>query len=194
MSEPIDNDEQRADERAAAADAALGESAQQANAAATEVDEGEQARRDLDEARDRLLRAQAELDNYRKRARRELEEERRYATLPLLGDLLPVLDNVGRAIQAAEKNSEAGSLVEGVKMVAQQLEGVLGRYHCTRIDALHKQFDPHLHQAIMQQENAEHPPGTVLLVAQDGYQVHDRVLRPSQVIVSTAPTTGAAAN
>ena len=185
MSDQEPNDEQRHDERAAAADAVLGDSAKAGVAA--EIDEGEQAKRDLDEARDRLLRAQAELDNYRKRARRELEEERRYASLPLLAELLPVIDNIGRAIQAAEKNSEAGSLVEGVKMVAQQLEGVLGRHHCTRIEALHKPFDPHLHQAIMQQPSADHPPGTVLVVAQDGYQVHDRVLRPSQVIVSTAP-------
>lgn len=191
MSDQNQTDEQRPDERAAAADAALGETAEQPNLAAAEIDEGEQAKRDLDEARDRLLRAQAELDNYRKRARRELEEERRYATLPLLGELLPVLDNVGRAIQAAEKNSEAGGLIEGVKLVAQQLEGVLGRHHCTRIEALHQPFDPHLHQAILQQPSADHPPGTVLHVAQEGYQVHDRVLRPSQVIVSTAPADSA---
>ena len=194
MNDQEHNDEQRPDERAAAADAVLSGSAEQPNVAAAEMDEGEQARRDLEEARDRLLRAQAELDNFRKRARRELEEERRYAALPLLGDLLPVLDNVGRAIQAAEKNSEAGSLVEGVKMIAQQLEGVLGRQHCVRIEALHKPFDPHLHQAIMQQPSADHPPGTVLHVAQEGYQVHDRVLRPSQVIVSTAPAAESAAS
>ena len=188
------NEPRGADEQAAAADAVL------RRAAASEAtenppiveDEAEQARRDLDEARDRVLRAQAELDNYRKRARRELDEERRYAALPLLGDLLPVLDNVGRAIQAAEKNSEAGSLVEGVKLVAQQLEGVLGRYHCVRIEALHKPFDPHLHQAIMQQPSAELPSGTVLHVAQEGYQVYDRVLRPAQVIVSTAPADSGA--
>lgn len=189
MNDQEHNDEQRPDERAAAADAVLGESAEQPHVDAAEVDEGEQAKRDLEEARDRLLRAQAELDNYRKRARRELEEERRYATLPLLGELLPVLDNVGRAIQAAAKNSEAGSLIEGVKMVAQQLEGVLGRHNCVRIEALHKPFDPHLHQAIMQQPSADHPAGTVLHVAQEGYQVHDRVLRPAQVIVSTAPAS-----
>jgi molecular chaperone GrpE len=194
MSDQNQTDEQRPDERAAAADAVLGGSAEQPNVAAAELDEGEQAKRDLDEARDRLLRAQAELDNFRKRARRELEEERRYAALPLLGDLLPVLDNIGRAIQAAEKNPEAGSLVEGVKMVAQQLEGVLARHHCVRIEALHQPFDPHLHQAIMQQPSADHPAGAVLHVAQEGYQVHDRVVRPSQVIVSTAPESGAATN
>ncbi|HXT59783.1 MAG TPA: nucleotide exchange factor GrpE [Pirellulales bacterium] len=187
------NEPRGADEQAAAADAVLRRAAasEASEDPAAVEDEAEQARRDLDEARDRVLRAQAELDNYRKRARRELDEERRYAALPLLGDLLPVLDNVGRAIQAAEKNSEAGSLVEGVKLVAQQLEGVLGRYHCVRIEALHKPFDPHLHQAIMQQPSAEYPPGTVLQVAQEGYQVYDRVLRPAQVIVSAAADSGA---
>ena len=180
------NDPQAADEQAGEALSRRAAASQASESPASVEDEGEQVRRDLDEARDRVLRAQAELDNYRKRARRELDEERRYAALPLLGELLPVLDNVGRAIQAAEKNSEAGSLVEGVKLVAQQLEGVLARCHCVRIEALHKPFDPHLHQAIMQQPSAEHPPGTVLHVAQEGYQVYDRVLRPAQVIVSAA--------
>jgi molecular chaperone GrpE len=176
--------EQRPDDQpGAAADAVMREGGADQTGAA--IDDVEQARRDLDEARNRLLRAQAELDNYRKRARKELEEERRYANLPLLSDLLPVLDNVGRAIQAAEKTPDVATLVEGVKMVAQQLEGVFNRHHCRRIEALHKPFDPHLHQAILQQPSAEYPSGTVLHVAQDGYQVHDRVLRPAQVIVST---------
>lgn len=183
MSDRNKQSEQRPDDQPAAADAVMREGGADQTGAA--MDDVEQARRDLDEARDRLLRAQAELDNYRKRARKELEEERRYANLPLLSDLLPVLDNVGRAIQAAEKTPDVATLVEGVKMVAQQLEGVFNRNHCHRIEALHKPFDPHLHQAILQQPSAEYPSGTVLHVAQDGYQVHDRVLRPAQVIVST---------
>ncbi|MGH7137055.1 MAG: nucleotide exchange factor GrpE, partial [Pirellulales bacterium] len=105
--------------------------------------------------------------------------------LPLLGDLLPVLDNVQRAIQAAEKSPDAGGLLAGFKMVAQQLDSVLSRHQCLRIDALHKPFDPHLHAAIMQQPTNEYPPNTVVQVAQEGYQLHDRVLRPAQVIVST---------
>ena len=157
MNEPNPTNEPDSAERhAAAADAVMKDDGDQAENRAP-IDDVEQARRELDEARDRLLRTQAELDNYRKRARKELEEERRYANLPLLGDLLPVLDNVGRAIEAAEKTPDVASLVEGVKMVAQQLEGVLNRYHCRRIEALHKPFDPHLHQAILQQPSADHP-------------------------------------
>jgi molecular chaperone GrpE len=145
---------------------------------------------ELTAAKDRALRAQAELENYRRRVRKEMEDERRYAQIPLLSELLPVLDNVGRAIQAAEKSSDAGGLLAGFKMVAQQLENVLSRHHCQRIDALHKPFDPHLHAAIMQQPSSEYPPNTVIQVAQDGYQLHDRVLRPAQVIVSTGAAEG----
>jgi molecular chaperone GrpE len=133
---------------------------------------------------DRLLRTQAELDNFRKRSRRELEDERRYAELPLLRDLLPVVDNVSRAIEAAQKNADATSLLEGFRMVSQQLSSVLERHHCKPIKALHEQFDPHLHEAIMQQPSNEVPENSVLMVTQEGYQVHGRVIRPSQVIVS----------
>lgn len=173
------NEAPETNERAAAADAVMDD--------ATADGRGESAslRDELDACKDRALRAQAEFDNYRKRMRKEMDDERRYAQLPLLSDLLPVLDNVQRAIQAAEKSPDAGGLLAGFKMVAQQLESVLARHHCTRIDALHKPFDPHLHAAIMQQPSDEYPANTVVQVAQDGYQLHDRVLRPAQVIVST---------
>lgn len=144
-------------------------------------------RTDLNEAGDRLLRSQAELENYRKRARRELEDSLKYATMPLLRDLLPVIDNIGRAIAAAEKSTEKSSLLEGVKMVAQSFEAVLARHECKRIDALGKPFDPTFHEAISQQPSADHPPQTVMLVAQEGFVLHDRVVRPAQVIVSSAP-------
>jgi molecular chaperone GrpE len=141
-------------------------------------------RADLEDASDRVLRAQAELDNYRKRARRELEDERRYAALPLLRDLLPVLDDLKRAIEAAEKSPQPGGLVDGVKLVAQGLEAALAKHDCRRIEALGKPFDPAVHEAIGQQPSTEHPSGTVVLVAQDGYVLHDRVVRPAQVMVS----------
>ncbi len=173
------------DAPASLTDAALDQEDVATEESPPEDGEAGRLRQDLEETRGRLLRAQADLENLRKRSRRELDEERRYANLPLLTELLPVMDNVGRAIQAAEKNTEASALLEGVRLVAQQLEGVLARYHCTRIAALEAPFDPHLHQAIMQQNSADHPPGTVLFVAQDGYQLHDRVLRPAQVIVSS---------
>ena len=136
-----------------------------------------------------MLRAQAELDNYRKRARRELDEELRYANLSLLRDLLPVLDNIQRGIAAAEKTPDASNLLDGIKMVAQSLGGTLARHHCTRIEALHKPFDPALHEAIAQQPSDQFAPHTVIAVAQDGYVLYDRVVRPAQVVVCTAPPT-----
>lgn len=158
----------------------------QTDAESTPHTESGQLQAQLSEANDRALRAHAELDNYRKRVQREIEDERRFAAQPLLVELLPVIDNVQRAIAAAEKSPEGRGLLEGFKMVARQLEDVLSRNGCKRIVAEGQPFDPHLHQAIAQQPSADVPPGTVLLVAQDGYQLHDRVIRPSHVIVSKA--------
>jgi molecular chaperone GrpE len=101
-------------------------------------------------------------------------------------DLLPVIDNMQRAIEAAEKSDEGGGLLEGFKLVAQQVETVLGQYHCKRIEAIGEPFDPNWHEAILQQPSADHEPGTVIMVTQPGYQLHDRVVRPPQVIVAQA--------
>jgi molecular chaperone GrpE len=146
----------------------------------------EQLRDDLEAAKDRVLRSQAELENYRKRAAREIEDHRRYANLPLMRDLLPVLDNIERAVGAAEKTHDVAKLLEGVRLVLKQFEDVLQQYHCLRISALHEPFDPNLHHAISQQATDEFPPGTVVLVSQSGFQLHERVVRPTQVIVSSA--------
>ncbi len=144
-------------------------------------------REELEATKNHLLRAQADLDNYRKRVQRELALERQYAALPVLRDLLPVVDNVHRAIEAAEKSAEAGGLLEGFKMVAQQLETVLAQHDCKPIPAEGETFDPNLHEAISQLPSAEYEQGAVMQVTQTGYQLHDRVVRPSQVVVSSGP-------
>jgi len=95
-----------------------------------------------------------------------MAEERRYANLGLVRDLLPALDNVQRAIEAAEKSSDAATLLQGFKMVGRQLESLLERYHCVKIEALHQPFDPSRHEAIAQQPSADVPPKTVIFVAQ----------------------------
>jgi molecular chaperone GrpE len=146
----------------------------------------EELKSQLQDAQDRALRSQAELENFRRRMRRDMEEERRFAFLPVIVDLLPVLDNVQRAIQAAEKNTESSGLLTGVKLVAQQITSLLEKHHCRRIPADGAQFDPQLHEALTQQVSADHPPNTVILVHQDGYQLHERVIRPAQVVVSAA--------
>lgn len=142
---------------------------------------------DLEEARDRLLRVTAELDNYRKRAARELQDERRYAVLPLVRDLMPLIDNVQRAVEAAEKAAAPPAMQEGVRLLAQQLETILSRHDCKKIEALGQPFDPHIHEAISHLPSKEYPANTVAAVAATGYQLHDRVVRPAQVVVSSGP-------
>jgi len=149
--------------------------------------EAAELRSQLDEAKERALRLHADWENYRKRARKELEDERRFADLSLLTDLLPVLDNMQRAIDAASKTPDGSGLLEGFKLVKQQLDNVLAQHHCTKIESLGKPFDPHLHEAISQMADPKYPPGSVMMVVRDGFQLHERVVRPSQVIVSAAP-------
>jgi molecular chaperone GrpE len=140
----------------------------------------------LDQANDRVLRAQAELENVRKRARRDMDEQRRYANLPLVSDLLRAFDNLDRAVEAAERNENATGLLEGVKMVAVQIQTILEQHNCRRIAVGRGEtFDPHVHQAIAQEPSDEVPAGSITRGLQAGYQLHDRVIRPSQVMVST---------
>jgi molecular chaperone GrpE len=140
---------------------------------------------DLAAANDRVVRAQAELENFRKRVYREMEEERKYASLPLLRGLLPVMDNLDRAIESTEKNHDFQGMREGVRLVAQQFRSVLQQHHCTMIEAKGKLFDPHLHEAIAQLPSQDVPAGTVIDATLPGYVLHDRVVRASQVLVSS---------
>jgi molecular chaperone GrpE len=132
-------------------------------------------------------RTRADFENYQKRMKRDQAEERRYAQLPLAADLLPALDNLERATAAAEQAGEKGALVQGVAMVLTQLLDILRRHGITRIEAQGQPFDPNCHQAVLQQPSQEHPPMTVTQVLEQGYMIHDRVLRPARVVVSTAP-------
>lgn len=138
----------------------------------------------LRDAEDRLLRTQAELENFRKRSQREYDEARRYREIDLLRDLLPVLDNVERALDAAGRTADVESLVSGFRMTAQQIEKLLMLHGCKPIETEGQPFDPTVHEAILQQPVAGTPPGTVVGVATKGYRLHDRVVRPAQVIVS----------
>lgn len=151
-------------------------------------DEIESLRTKAAELRDRLLRTQAELENYRKRARRELEDQRQYAEIELIRDLLPVADAIERTISAAEKQADADLLLSATKMMQQQLKEVFQKHHAKIITAEGEPFDPNRHEAIMQQPSDEHPEHTVLGVARQGLTLHDRVVRPAQVIVSAKPT------
>lgn len=142
---------------------------------------------ELAAANDRLLRLQAEMQNLRNRTSREIADERRYAAMPVLRDLLPVLDNIERAIEAAEKAGEAENLLEGFRLVRQQLRTTLASHGAEPIEALGQPFDPNFHQAILHQPSNDAPADSVTMVTQQGYKLHDRVVRPTQVIVSSGP-------
>ncbi len=138
-----------------------------------------------DSAEKRVLMAQAEAENFRKRMRRDYEDQLRYASVPLVNDLLQVRDNLHRAIEAAESSAEASSLREGVAMVAKQLDDTLAKYQIHEIPSLGQTFDPNVHEAISQMPSTDHAEGMIAHVAVSGYKMHDRVIRPSQVVVST---------
>ncbi len=140
-----------------------------------------------DDFRERWLRSQAELENYRKRAQKELDSERQYRSLPVVRDVLPALDSLRRALEMATKTKDADQLTKGVQMVVQQFEEALGRHAVVPIVAVGQPFDPNLHEAIQQAPSKDHPPMTVLMDVEKGYQMYDRVVRPTKVIVSVAP-------
>lgn len=137
--------------------------------------------------RDRNLRLRAELENVRARSARELSDQIRYAALPLVRDLLPALDNIDRAFEAATKAGESGPLVEGFRLVRQQITTILQQHNVREIAALGEPFDPQFHAAILQQPSSDVPAHHVTMVTEPGYQIFDRVVRPSQVIVSSGP-------
>lgn len=141
-----------------------------------------------DDLRDRLFRAQAELENYRKRAQKELDTERQYRSLPVVRDILQPLDGLQRALQVAKTSKDVDQLLQGVQMVATQFQDALSRHAVVPIDCVGKPFDPNLHEAIQQAPSKDHPPMTVLHEVERGYQMYDRVVRPSKVIVSVAPS------
>jgi len=148
---------------------------------------------ELAEAKAQLLRMQAELDNARKRWRRDAEQQVRYASTSLLRDLLEVSDNLKRAIESGSGESAAAgassALLDGVKMVQQQFQSAIAKHHCEPIDALGQPFDPNLHEALAQAPSGDVPAGHVMFESVVGYRLHDRVIRPSQVIVSTGSST-----
>ncbi len=145
----------------------------------------------LSSEKDRALRLQAELQNVLSRSSREVANERKYGSIGLMRDLLPVLDNIDRALEAmgaleaAEKEAEGGGLTEGFRLVRQQLLTLLQQHDCKAMETQGAEFDPEQHEAILQQPSSDHPAGTVVLTTQTGYKLHDRVVRPAQVIVSS---------
>jgi molecular chaperone GrpE len=134
-----------------------------------------------------LQRTRADFENYQKRIQRELAEERRYALASFARELLAVLDNLQRALDAAQKQAEQGPLVQGVALVQSQLVNLFDRFGITPINALGQPFDPNLHEAVLHQAREDAAPATVVEVLEPGYRLYERVLRPAKVVVA-APT------
>lgn len=184
--------EERQDEAAAqepqdTQDAAGGEGAAEAVNEANNADvtaELEKLRAENEEFQQRLLRAQADFDNFRRRTVKEKEELGKYASAKLITELLPVIDNFERALNTTGDISDAASYVKGVEMIFRQLEGVLKAEGLTPMEAEGQPFNPEFHQAIMQVESEEHEEGIVVEVVQKGYMLKDKVLRPAMVKVS----------
>jgi molecular chaperone GrpE len=131
---------------------------------------------------DRLLRLAADFENYKKRAARERSEYIALANERLVAELLPILDDLERALAAAEQHEEA-QLEDGVRLVHRSLAALLERHGVTPIETDGK-FDPHVHEALLSQPSEEAESGSVLDVVQKGYKLGDRVVRPARVIVA----------
>ena len=155
----------------------------------TGVDEQSPAslKQKLAEAEKLLLLAQADLENFRRRTRRDTQDQIRYAALGLMNELLEVSDNLQRAIEAAESDPASGGLLDGVKMVAQQIFAVLENHGCKKIDAVGQPFDPQVHQAVQMYPSDDVPANSVMQELRTGFELHDRVIRPAQVFVSAGP-------
>ena len=138
--------------------------------------------------RDRLLRALADAENTRRRAEGTAEEARQYAIADFARELLVIADNLRRTIAAASgrdsQTVEDRALIEGVRATERLLEQIFSRFGIRKIEALDKPFDPTLHEAMMEVEDSSRPPGTVVRIAEDGYMIHDRLLRPARVLVA----------
>ena len=149
----------------------------------------EQKEAEIQSLKDKLLRQAADMENTRKRLERDRTEAIAYANESLIRELLAVVDNLERAIQHAEHDTEKQTLLEGVKMTHKHFLDTLARFGCRPFESQGKDFDPCFHEAILQQESEEHPANTVIQEFQKGYTLHDRLLRPALVAVSKGTRT-----
>ena len=152
-------------------------------------DEVTRLRDELATARDRMLRLQADFDNFRKRAMKDREEAVQYGPQILVKDLLSVVDNLARAIDHARQSGggDLEGLLQGVELVRRELESVLAKHHVREVEALGKVFNPAQHEAMAQIPNASVVPNTIVEVLQKGYQLRDRLIRPARVVVARTP-------
>lgn len=151
--------------------------------------EVEAARAEAETARDRMLRTVADYENYKKRLEKEKREFVKYANEKFIKDLLPSLDDLERAIDSSNEG-DLESFREGVKIIYKQLNNILKKHNVTPIEATGVKFDPNLHEALMHMPSEE-PKNTVVQEYQKGYKLHERVIRPSKVVVSAGSSSKA---
>ncbi|MFC0212037.1 nucleotide exchange factor GrpE [Paenibacillus chartarius] len=176
--------EQTEANEAAQTDEAAAEAAPEATAEATDNKELDELRKQADDNYQRFLRTQADFDNFRRRARQEKEDFAKYASLKLIEQLLPVVDNFNRALSTSKETRDFDALLKGIEMTYRQLDQVLVQEGLTPIEAVGQPFNPELHQAVMQVESEEHGEGIVVEELQKGYMLKDKVIRPAMVKVS----------
>lgn len=140
--------------------------------------------KEIEEVNNRFIRLQADFTNYKKRVEKEKENIYTYATEEIIKQLLPVIDNMERALDAVAENKEDDSFYNGVRMVYNQFLDILKKNGLEEIQALGKKFDPNLHHGVAQEESDEHDEDTVIDVFQKGYKLKDRVIRPSMVKIA----------
>lgn len=149
----------------------------------------EQATNQAVEEKDRALRTVAEMENLRRRTALDVEKAHKFALEKFASELLPVLDNLERTLQVADKNNEAVKpLLEGVELTLKSMANSVAKFGVIAIDPQGQLFDPNLHQAMSMIENPDLAPNTVIAVMQKGYELNGRVIRPAMVMVSKAPT------
>jgi len=147
-----------------------------------------QKEREAQENYDKWLRSVAELENYKKRQEREKAELCKFGQESLIRELLPVLDNIDRAIEHSKVNHVPASFIEGLELARKSFWEVLQKNGVEAINAVGEKFDPNLHEAIMQQEDPEREENSIISEAQKGYKLNDRLLRPSMVVVAKKST------
>ncbi len=158
------------------------------------VDPLVQLREERDRLKDQLLRTAADFDNFRKRSRKELEDAEKRGREDTIREMLPVFDNLERAVTAgtnATNATDTAAIVDGLKMVMKLFEDHTQRIGISRVPSVGERFDPAIHDAIQQQETADHPPGVVITEVVPGYRFGERLLRPAMVVVSRKPSASA---
>ncbi len=148
-----------------------------------------QAEQEVASLKDKWLRAVAELENFKKRTRREIDDAVFRARQDLLSSFFPTADNLDRALELARGNEQ---LFKGIEMVAHEFRGALMRHGIEAVPSVGHPFDPAMHEALQQVDSPDHPPGTVTFEYERGYRQGDRLLRPARVVIAGPGSTGVA--